>query len=110
MLSISPKKHFSFSRCLNFCLDFLVMHKNGLIKKIWLISKCLTFQPGSQTIATHILSNISRTKDNQTMKFGQLIEYSMRNIFVAKSCTKCGGETILRAFSKKTKLSISLDE
>ena len=28
------------------------------------------------------------------MKFGQLIEYNMRNIFLEKSYTKCGEETI----------------
>ena len=27
------------------------------------------------------------------MKFGQLIEYNMRHIFVEKSYTECGGET-----------------
>ena len=32
-------------------------------------------------------------KDDQTMKFGQLIEYSMKKIFFEKSYTKCGGET-----------------
>ena len=42
-------------------------------------------QPGKQTIAIHILPNISRSKGNQTMKFGQLIEYNMRNIFLEKS-------------------------
>ena len=31
-------------------------------------------QPGSQTIIIHILTNIL-SKDNQTMKFGQLTEY-----------------------------------
>ena len=30
------------------------------------------------------------------MKFGQLIEYNMRNIFVEKSYIKCAGETITR--------------
>ena len=44
------------------------------------------------------------------MKFGQLIEYDMRNIFVEKSFSKCGGETIPRLFSKKSKLNISLDQ
>ena len=44
------------------------------------------------------------------MKFGQLIEYNMRNIFLEQSCTKCGGETIHRPFSKNSKLSISLDQ
>ena len=44
------------------------------------------------------------------MEFGQLIEYNMRNIFLEKLYTKCGGETIPRNFSEKTKLSIFLDE
>ena len=44
------------------------------------------------------------------MKFGQLIEYNMRNIFLEKSYTKYGGETIPRPFSKKSELSISLDQ
>ena len=43
------------------------------------------------------------------MKFGQLIEYNIRNIFVEKSYAECGGETIPRTFSKKLKFSISLD-
>ena len=37
-----------------------------------LISKSMTSQPGKQTIAIHILHNISRIKDNQAMKLGQL--------------------------------------
>ena len=36
------------------------------------------------------------------MKFGQLIEYNMRNIFVEKSYAKCGGETIPIHFPKKS--------
>ena len=32
-------------------------------------------------IAINILPNISWSKDNQTMKFGRLIEYNQRNIF-----------------------------
>ena len=67
-------------------------------------------QSGKQTIAVHILPNISRSKDNQTMKFGQLIEYNMRNSFLEKSYKKCGGETIPRPFPKASKLSISLDQ
>ena len=44
------------------------------------------------------------------MKFGQLIEYNMWNIFVEKLNTKCGGETIPRPLSKRSKWSISLDQ
>ena len=70
----------------------------------------MTSQPGKQTIVIHILRNISRSKGNQTKKFGQFIEYNMRNIFLEKSYTKCGGETSPRPFSEKLKLSISLDQ
>ena len=70
----------------------------------------MTSQPGQQTIVIRILPSISRSKGNPTMKFGQLIEYNLRNIFLEKSYTKCGGETIPRPFSKKSKLSISLDQ
>ena len=41
----------------------------------------MTSQPELQAIAIHILPNISQSKGNQTMKFGQLIEYNKRNIF-----------------------------
>ena len=44
------------------------------------------------------------------MKFDQLIENSMTNIFIEKSYTKCGGEIIPRPFSKKPNLSLSLDQ
>ena len=59
----------------------------------------MTSQAGYQTVAIHILRNISRSKGNQTMKFYQLIEYNMRNIFIKKSYTKCAGETIPRLLS-----------
>ena len=49
---------------------------------ISLIFKFMTSQPGKQTIAIHILPNISRSKGNQTVKFGQLLEYVMINIFL----------------------------
>ena len=70
----------------------------------------MTSQPGGQTVIIYMLSNISRSKGSQAMKFGQSIDYNMRNIFLEKSYTKCGGETSLRPFSGKLKLSISLDQ
>ena len=60
----------------------------------------MTSEPGTQTIALHMQVNISRSKANQSMKFGQLIEYNMRHIFREKSYIKYSGETIPRPFSK----------
>ena len=69
----------------------------------------MTSQPGQQTIAIHILLNISRSKDNQTMKYDQLVEYNMRNML------KNHTQNVLKKlfpdpYLKKTKLSISLNQ
>ena len=66
-------------------------------------------QFSSAETVIHILLNISKNKDNKTMKFSQLIEYNMRNIILEKSYTKCSGETSARSVSGKLKLSISLN-
>ena len=52
----------------------------------------MTSQTGQPIIAIDILSNISRSKSNQTMKFGQLTEYN-RNVFLEESYTKCDTKT-----------------
>ena len=44
------------------------------------------------------------------MKFGQLIEDNMKNVFLEKLYTKYVGETSSRPFSGKLKLSISVDQ
>ena len=43
------------------------------------------------------------------MKFGQLIEYNIRNIFLEKSYTNSVGKTSPRPFSGKLELIIALD-
>ena len=65
-----------------------------------------------QFLATESILKIMKNafRFYQTMKLGQLIEYSMRNIILGKSYTKCVEETILRPFSKKSKLSMSLEQ
>ena len=44
------------------------------------------------------------------MKYGQLIEHNMRNIFLKKSYIDCGVETSPTPFFEKLKMSISLDQ
>ena len=57
-----------------------------------------------------MLPNILRSKGNHAMKFGQLKEYNMRNIFLKISYAKCGEKTSPRPFPGKLKLNISLDQ
>ena len=85
--------------------DNFWQQKTWLDKKDKVNFKIYGVITGNQIIT--ILSNISR---NQTIKFGQLIEYNMINIFVAKLYTKFGAESSPRLFSKKSKLNISLDQ
>ena len=47
------------------------MQKNGSLRKLRLILKFMTSETGQQTIAMHILPNISGSKGNQTVTFGQ---------------------------------------
>ena len=89
--------------------DIQVM-KNGLNKKLSLISKFMMSSIGKIIITIRILPNISRRKDNQTMAFSQLIKRNMKNIFLEKSYTKCSRETSPRPFSNKSKLTISLGQ
>ena len=69
-----------------FVTTFWSHTKNGLIRRIRLTSKFITSQPGLQTITIQILPNISQSKEDQTIKFCQLIKYNNRNIFLQKLC------------------------
>ena len=77
-----------FLRYLNFCDDLLGHIGKGVIKKLTLILKIMTSPTGKQIITINILTNISRNKVNQRMKFGQLIECNVRNISLYKNHTK----------------------
>ena len=57
-----------------------------------------------KTIAIHKITNIARSEGNQALKFGLLIEYNTRNIFLILD------ELFPDPFQKKSKLSISLDQ
>ena len=73
------------------------------MRKINWIGNFMTSQPDQQSILKHILSNILRSKGNQKIKLGQLIEYNIGNIFLEKSCTKCDVVTSRFKKSKKKK-------
>ena len=45
--------------------------KNDLMKKITLISKFMTSQPGLQIVERNILPDISQSKGSKTMKYGR---------------------------------------
>ena len=46
----------------------------------------MTSQIGQQIITTHVSPNISRSKGNKAMEFGQLIKYCMIGNLVPDHC------------------------
>ena len=65
-------------------------------------------QVGQQTITIHILSNIPRSKDNKKMKFGQVIEYNRRNVFLQNHAKNEAGKLVphLLVFFKKASYEV----
>ena len=68
------------------------MLKNLLDKKAKVKIKIYDVTKRQKIITIYMLPNISRSKGNQTIKFGQIIEYNMKNIFFEKSDSNYGGE------------------
>ena len=74
------------------------LERHGWFQKLWrnnLVNKqlqyiCYIF------ITINMLPNISRSKGNQAMKLGHLIEYNKRNVFLQMSCRKWARETSSR--------------
>ena len=49
------------------------MQENGFIRNRRKIAKFMMSQAGTQTFTINILPDISKSEDNQTIKFGQFI-------------------------------------
>ena len=60
----------------------------------------MTSQPSWQTIVIHILPNISRCKGKQTMKVGQLIEYTWVTSFLKSHMQNVLGELFPEPYLK----------
>ena len=71
-----------------------MFRRQRLIRKIRLISKFMTLQPGYKQLQYTYCLISQHVKTDEAIKPGQLIEYNLRKIFLEKSYTKCGGETI----------------
>ena len=75
-------------------LSWLFCHaEDSLIRRLRLTSKFMTSSTVWQITThkwkqVHIFCNISRSKSNHTIKFDQLIQYNLINIFLEISYTK----------------------
>ena len=86
-----------------FVLTFWSFRKTPWLERYKFNFKIYDVQPEKQTSETHILANISRSKDIQKIKFGQLLEYNMRNNITLY--IKSGGGTVPRPFLKSQNLA-----
>ena len=93
-------KNSSFSRYLNFCLDFLVSLRNGLIRKMRLISKFMTSHFRKQTILIYYPKNFFSKKSKLSCLWIKSLEPAGKNMFkvnnrnTRKRCEICSKLTI----------------
>ena len=87
-------------RYLNFCPDIFDYVEKRLDKKAKTNFKFLTPQTGWQVITIHILPNISRSKDNQTMKLSQVIGYNIRKFILGNHTQNVVKKLVLDPFLK----------
>ena len=82
-----------FFKIFKFCLDLLGdVDKRRLDKKAEINFKSYDFTTWLRNNYNTWLPNISRNKGNMAMKFSQLLEYNMRNIFLENPYKNCGRE------------------
>ena len=94
-------------------MSWIFGHVQNGFREIRLISKFVTSQMVNKQLQYSNWQeyiNISRSKNNQLMKFDHLIEFNLRNVFLEKSYKKCGKDTISRPFSKISKSGVSLEQ
>ena len=98
----------SFSRYLNFCLDFLVLYKNDLIRKVRFISRFMS-QQTIQCSYSPISQDLKAIRQwNFVSSYNIAWGTFLLKNHVEKSYTQCVGETIPRSFSEKSKLTVYL--
>ena len=87
---IPSPKLFLFSRYLRFCPDFFAIVEKRLDKKGKVNFKMydVTTWLKNNYNTQYTIPNISLSKGNQVTKFGQLIKYNKKNIFLQKSYRK----------------------
>ena len=71
-----------------FCPDFFGHERKRLDMKVKVSFKLMTSETRKQIITIHMLPKISRSIGNLIMKFDQLIEFNVKNIFIEKSSKK----------------------
>ena len=101
MLFICSYKLFSVLRYLNLC-SFLIMQKDGLTRKLRLISKVMTSSTGKQLQYTYCQEAKAIKK-----KLGEITEYNVRNIFFINHAKNEAGRLVLDLFIFLKKLYMS---
>ena len=86
---------------LSFLYSFVGKRLDKVNFKIYDVTDCIA---NNKTYIAQYL----RSKFDQKIKFGHLIECKLRNTFLEKPYTKCGEEASPGPFYKKSKFSISL--
>ena len=68
----------------------------------------MTSETRKQIVIIYILLKSLSSKNNQSIKVGQLIECKVKDIILEKSYTKCDEQSSSASFSEKSKMNIFL--
>ena len=98
--SLRGKKSYFFSD-FGFFFNFKIKECHNLVTTILNVKWCQNLV--NKQISNGILPNNWQSKGNQRIKFGKVMEYNKRNLFLQKLCRKWGRETWSRLpfFKKK---------
>ena len=99
--SLRGKKPCFFSD-FEFFFNFKIKECHNLVTTILNVKWCQNLV--NKQVSNGILPNIWQSKGNQRIKFGKVMEYNKRNLFLQKLCRKWGRETWSRLpffFKKK---------
>ena len=105
-----PLKALFVLKIFKFCVDFLVMYENGLIRNIRLILKFRRHNVLNKQLQYTYCPISQEVKGNQTMKFGQLIEITLGTFLLKNHTQNVSNKLFPDPYLKKSKLSISLDQ
>ena len=83
-------KGFFVPKIFKFLSWFFGHSGKGFIRKLRITLKFMASQTRQQTMSINIKPTISQSKDIKTMKYGQLMEYNMRNGFFQNHAENVG--------------------
>ena len=97
---VTVKILFSQESSIKYPYGYALLKRSQLSTALQLVLFKFGLSTTIKYITTNKLPDIFKNRGNRAIRFDQLIEYNVRNIFLQKSCRKWGKKTIIWGHSK----------